>query len=174
MLLLPCISFSIPRYFKDTDICTSRLSITINLTASSESITMWEKKGTGTWLRTLTPERCAAVTEAARKSVTHQTIQYFERKRIICQQKLRRQTEKVVKEEAWIQKERVHREQLTKDLESVRGLWTSAQEVDARLQGLASEKVLHTALETQLKFRRYVYVLSDKNTNQILSLSAGG
>ena len=63
-------------------------------------------------------------------------------------------------------------ERLTLALQDVGGLWTSSEQVDRNLAGVKNEKDRRAALETQLKYRRYV--LKTSVSTGLFALSVGG
>ena len=62
------------------------------------------------------------------------------------------------------------KEAYTRELETVGGLWIG--NISTRVESLTSGKAKRTALEAQLRFRRFV--LGNRNVDNVLSLSSGG
>ena len=99
-------------------------------------------------------------------------LQYIRKQHAIRQKRAEILASKLERRELQQRKQEVRSETLTLALQDVGGLWTSSEQVDRSLAGLKNEKDRRAALETQLKYRRYV--LKTSVSAGLLALSAGG
>ena len=84
----------------------------------------------------------------------------------------RHRQESSIAKEQLEQNQRLRREALTKDIEQCGGLWCSDEQVDEQLQKLSSPSRKRSALESQLKFRKFV--LLGQNKDKTLNITVGG
>ncbi len=141
-------------------------------TCAMEGVIMYKRNMTGEWMSQLGDERLNEVLENARKGVEQQRKDYLRRKAVIGAKRAESLKAKQDSKDRKEMKERVRAEDLSSEIGKYGGLWLTEMQVEERLSTMGCQDERKRAVESQLKFRKFV--LKQKNVHGCLNVTSGG